>query len=203
MLTKLKAFKTKLDTIKYRQQELSLEISGNNQKMLKYKNNIDTINESIQYYKKAADILQYQRLEELIKFVNDALEHVYTDEKYQFRIELSDKYTKSLMLQLYDAKKDLLKPLRKGNGKGVKAVICYVLYVYFCCELGADVLWQDETLANISPKYVEKLFNYVRTLCEARQINQVMITQDPRFIKHGHIIYTMDHGKLSMEINAE
>lgn len=203
MLTELKSQLAKIELLKHRQMELEREIAIQVEKSLKLKESINTIIGASEYYTKAADILQYQRLEELLEFVNEALKHIFYDERYEFKIELSDKYTKSLTLQILDKKKNLLKPLRKGNGKGVKAVICYVLYVYFCIELGAKVLWQDETLANISPRYVNRLFSYVRKLCESRNISQVMITQDSRFIKHGHLIYTMDHGNLTVEENAE
>lgn len=203
MLTELKQLLPKVEAIKYRQKEMSNSLTTIQEQRSRVQTNIETINTAIQYYKKAADILQYQRLDELLVFVNKALTYIFKDEQYEFRIELSDKYTKTLILQLYDKKKDLIKPLRKGNGKGVKAVVCYILYVYFCCELGASVLWQDETLTNISPRYVERLFTYVRNLCETRGIAQVMISQDPRFTKYAHYLYTMDHGNLTMEVNEE
>lgn len=163
------------------------------------KNNIEILEGSLTYYKKAADILQYQRLDDLIAFVNQALEYVYFDEKYSLRIELNDKYSKALVLQIYDGKKDLLKPLRKGVGKGLRAIVGFILQIYFCCEYNATIIWQDETLVNISKKYVERIFNYVKILCEARNISQVMITHDTRFFKYADKVYLSANGQLVLE----
>ena len=203
MLSKLEQLSQDVKLLKARCTELESNINRTKAQQAAIKKVIEVNTGSLEMYKQAADILQYQRLEDVLTFVNEALEYIFYDEEYELKIELGESVSKTLTLLLYDRKKQLTTTLRKGNGRGVKAVICYMLYVYFCCEHKAEVLWQDETLVNISPLYVERLFSYVRMICETRSIAQVMITQDLRFLKYAHITYLVKHGNIRRIDNEE
>lgn len=147
-----------------------------------------------QYYLKVVDMCYAYSIEEMENFVNYVLAYVFYDESYKIRLDISNKRNKSMTFYLIDEARGLELPLRKGNGKGVKAVVSFILLTYYLLRMKTPYIFLDESFVNISASYVERFFDYVKKLCHEHNLCVVLITHDIRFPEFADKIYNVKKG---------
>ena len=147
-----------------------------------------------QYYLKVIDVCYMSSIKEMEDFVNHVLGYVFYDEDYSIRLDITNRHNKSITFYLYDGNKDLETPLRKGNGKGIKAVVSFILLTYYLLRMKSPYIFLDESFVNISAGYVERFFEYVKLLCHKHNMCIALITHDPRFSDFADIVYEVKNG---------
>lgn len=153
-----------------------------------------------QYYLKVVDLCYMQSIAEMEDFVNHVLGYVFYDEEYSVRLDITNRYNKSITFYFYDAKKELETPLRKGNGKGVKAVTSFILLTHYLLQMGCKYVFLDESFVNISKGYITRFFEYVKLLCNKYDMCVVLITHDTCFPEFADIIYNVKKGKVTRQV---
>lgn len=190
----LKILKSKLDSYKSRKASM---VKASNELLLDVdalKQRKELIERAKQYYLKVIDVCYLSSIKEMEDFVNHVLGYVFYDEEYSVRLDISNKHDKSITFYMYDGRKDLETPLRKGNGKGIKAVVSFILLTYYLLRMKSPYLFLDESFVNISAGYVERFFEYVKLLCNKHNMCVALITHDPRFTEFADIIYEVKNG---------
>lgn len=196
LLEQVKDIKKKVTFYKSKLGYLSNDIKVLGEEVTTFHEKQKVIENAKQRYLKFIDKVYLHSIEEMENFANYVLSYVFIDEKYTLRFELSDKYNKSISFYIYDEKKDLELPLRKGNGNGVKAVVSFVLLAYYLIRQQCPYMFLDESFVNISAGYIERFFDLVRTLCHDHNMCIVLITHDPRFVDFADIIYEVNNGNV-------
>lgn len=154
------------------------------------------IESSKQYYLKVVDMCYMHSIKEMEDFVNFVLAYVFYDESYRIKLDITNRYNKSITFYVIDENRGLELPLRKGNGKGVKAVASFILLTYYLLRLKSPYLFLDESFVNISAGYVERFFEYVKRLCKEQNLCVVLITHDQRFPEYADKIYRVSKGEV-------
>lgn len=147
-----------------------------------------------QYYLKVVDICYAYSIEEMENFVNYVLAYVFYDESYKIRLDITNKRNKSITFYLIDEKKGLETPLRKGNGKGIQAVVSFILLTYYLLRMKTPYIFLDESFVNISAGYCTRFFEYLKKLCHDYNLCVVLITHDTRFPEYADKIYNVSKG---------
>ena len=196
LIEQIKSVKNRVSFYNDKLQYLANDIKVLSEDIAEFNNRQKMIENAKQYYLQFIDKVYLHSIEEMENFVNYVLSYVFFDEEYKIRFELSDKYNKSITFYLYDGKKGLELPLRKGNGNGVKAVVSFVLLAYYLIRQQCPYMFLDEAFVNISAGYIERFFDFVRTLCHDHNMCIVLITHDPRFVDFADIIYEVKNGNV-------
>lgn len=181
------AYKIKKDIM-----EKSINDYTNDIKVLK--NRLQLIESAKQYYLKVVDICYLHSIKEMEDFVNQVLTYVFYDEDYKIRLDITNKRNKSITFYLIDNKKGLELPLRKGNGKGIKAVVSCILLTYYLLRMQSHYLFLDESFVNISSGYIDRFFRFIKLLCHKHNMCIVLITHDTRFPAYADKIYNVKKG---------
>lgn len=148
-----------------------------------------------EFYKRAIDNTYNMSISELENLLNDVVSAIFYDKNYFVRMDLTDKYNKSLSFWLYDEDKDLLTPLSKpGTGKGVKTVVSAVIYAYYLLKFNAPYLFLDETFVNIDASYVSYFFTFMKELCKDEKLTMVLISHDERFAPFADVRISVNDG---------
>lgn len=124
-----------------------------------------------------------QRVQELVSY---ALQTVFYDRSYSFKIEVSDRGSakQADLFLVEDINGDTLQsPLRDSVGGGVLAIIGFTLQVFYIQYLGATrTLFLDESFSQLSSRYIEGLITFIKVLCEENHFKVILISHDPRII---------------------
>ena len=193
-LQSLKIIKSKLEAYKSRKVAM---VKASNDLLLDVdalKERKQLIESAKQYYLKVIDVCYMSSIKEMEDFVNHVLGYVFYDEDYSIRLDITNRHNKSITFYLYDGNKDLETPLRKGNGKGIKAVVSFILLTYYLLRMKSPYIFLDESFVNISAGYVERFFEYVKLLCHKHNMCIALITHDPRFSDFADIVYEVKNG---------
>lgn len=193
-LQSLKIIKSKLEAYKSRKAAM---VKASNDLLLDVdalKERKQLIESAKQYYLKVIDVCYMSSIKEMEDFVNHVLGYVFYDEDYSIRLDITNRHNKSITFYLYDGNKDLETPLRKGNGKGIKAVVSFILLTYYLLRMKSPYIFLDESFVNISAGYVERFFEYVKLLCHKHNMCIALITHDPRFSDFADIVYEVKNG---------
>ena len=86
------------------------------------------------------------------------------------------------------------KGLGNGVGRGIKAVLSFMLQAYFALTCGTNYLFIDEGYTFISEEYVDKFFELVIAYCLEKNLGLVLITHDDRFKAYGFNSYKVVKG---------
>lgn len=149
-----------------------------------------------QYYLKVVDMCYLHSIQEMEDFVNHVLGYVFYDESYKIKLDITNKYNKSITFYVIDEKKNLETPLRKGNGKGVKAVVSFILLTYYLLKMNSNYIFLDEAFVNISAGYIQRFFEYIKYLCNEHKLCVVLITHDTRLPEYADVIYRVNNGNI-------
>lgn len=193
-LQSLKIIKSKLEAYKSRKAAMVKASSDLLLDVDALKERKQLIESAKQYYLKVIDVCYMSSIKEMEDFVNHVLGYVFYDEDYSIRLDITNRHNKSITFYLYDGNKDLETPLRKGNGKGIKAVVSFILLTYYLLRMKSPYIFLDESFVNISAGYVERFFEYVKLLCHKHNMCIALITHDPRFSDFADIVYEVKNG---------
>ena len=194
ILQELLILKNKVDTYKAKRDKMNSMVKEFLADVEVLKSSKELTESAKQYYLKVIDVCYLSSIKEMEDFVNHVLGYVFVDEEYSVRLDITNRYNKSITFYFYDAKKELETLLRKGNGKGVKAVSSFILMTYYLLKMKSPYLFLDEAFVNISAGYVERFFEYVKLLCHKYNMCVVLITHDPRFTEYADITYEVYKG---------
>lgn len=190
LIKKIESYKNKQINIVKSLKEMQNDIDA-------YNKNKQLIESAKQYYLKAIDVVYMSSIEEMENFVNHVLGYVFYDENYRIKLDITNRHNKSITFYLVDENKGLETPLRKGNGKGIKAVVSFILLTYYLLRMKSNYLFLDETFVNISAGYIQRFFNYVKHLCNYHGLCVVLITHDTRLPEYADVIYKVVKGKIT------
>ena len=194
LLDSLSYIKKRLDIYKQRKESLSKTVCICTDDIAILNKRKQLIDSAKQYYLKVVDMCYAYSIEEMENFVNYVLAYVFYDESYKIRLDISNKRNKSMTFYLIDETRGLELPLRKGSGKGVKAVVSFILLTYYLLRMRTPYIFLDESFVNISACYVERFFDYVKKLCHDYNLCIVLITHDTRFPEFADKIYNVRKG---------
>jgi DNA repair exonuclease SbcCD ATPase subunit len=194
LIDEISSIRKSISIYSYKQNNLQASVKAINDDVEVLKQRKQLIESAKQYYLKVVDLCYMHSIKEMEDFVNHVLGYVFYDELYRIKLDITNKHNKSITFYLIDEKKDLELPLRKGNGKGVKAVVSFILLTYYLLRMKSPYLFLDESFVNISAGYVERFFEYVKLLCNKHQMCVVLITHDPRFVEFADEIYEVKKG---------
>lgn len=161
------------------------------------KDRLKLIESAKQYYLKVVDVCYMHSIKEMEDFVNQVLSYVFYDEDYKIRLDITNKRNKSITFYLIDNKKGLELPLRKGNGKGIKAVVSCILLTYYLLRMKSHYLFLDESFVNISSGYIDRFFSFIKLLSHKHNMCIVLITHDVRFPSYADKVYNVKKGVIT------
>lgn len=196
LLFDVKYLKKKILSYKDRQSQIAKMLTEMQNDVNAYSGRRQLIESAKQYYLKAIDVVYMSSIEEMENFVNHVLGYVFYDEQYKIKLDISNRYNKSITFYLVDGNKGLETPLRKGNGKGIKAVVSFILLTYYLLRMKSNYLFLDETFVNISAGYIQRFFNYVKYLCNKHGLCVVLITHDTRLPEYADVVYKVVKGNI-------
>ena len=190
-----------------------LHIVSNNMQSFKetretYKNYIETLNEKItniessikviqdsrEYYRKAIDVIYEKSIGQLSETLNSALSYIFYDREYTLELKLEDKRGKSLELILRDGENEV--NLKDGVGMGVRTVISAVLQTYYLMARGSKILFVDEKYSYVSESYVQRFFDFLKSLCHKSGFILVIISHDTRFFDYADKVIVVNEGRV-------
>lgn len=151
------------------------------------------------YYTKAVDKLYEESIGSLKETLNSALQYIMYDKDYECNIELENsRGNKTLDIFLIDKSNGGSEEidLKDGTGQGVRAIISFVLKVYYLINKDSKLLFLDEKYSAISEHYVERFFEFMKALAKEKGIIVVMITHDNRFSVYADNTYTVNDGNV-------
>jgi DNA repair exonuclease SbcCD ATPase subunit len=155
--------------------------------------------ESSLLFKKALDLVYEHGIGELEKVLNTALQYIYFDQDYRIKITPSEGLQKSMEMVLQDCKYDppLECSLWGGVGNGVRVTMSFILHTYFLVSHGNyPVLFVDEAYHPISEAYVDRFYDFVKSLCKSKGFALVMISHDEKNSVYADKIYRVNEGRV-------
>lgn len=159
-------------------------------------NKLNLIITAEEYHKKAIDLLYTSSLRDLEELINDVMNAVFYDQNIEIKMELSDSRSKSLIWYLIDHDKDITLPIKDSSGRGLRAVLSFIIQAYYVLSLGSKFLFIDEGYTFISESYVDKFFEFVDLLCKEKGLHLIMISHDGRFSGFADQRYGILQGKV-------
>lgn len=197
LLSSLKYIKNRLEIYKQKKEALSKTVCICTDDIEILNKRKQLIESAKQYYLKVVDMCYAYSIEEMENFVNYVLAYVFYDESYKIKLDISNKRNKSMTFYVIDENRGTELPLRKGNGKGVQAIVSFILLTYYLLRMKTPYIFLDESFVNISAGYVERFFDYIRKLCNDHKLCIVLITHDTRFPEFANKIYNVKKGVIT------
>lgn len=194
LLDRVKLLKNRVELYDNKKKQMLSELNVILEDIDAFNQRKQLIESAKQYYLKVVDKIYMNSIAEMEEFVNYMLSYVFYDEKYRIRLDISNRYNKSITFYLIDEKRGLELPLRKGNGKGIKAATSFILLTYYLIRMKSKYIFLDEAFVNISSSYIERFYNYIKELCHNHGMCIVLITHDPRFMNFADTIYDVKKG---------
>lgn len=195
MIEQLNKLKYQIETLQNQQQYIDNQLNVLHCNIGDLNNQLNSLIEEREYYKKAVDIVYERSIQELKDILNSALSTIFCDRQYSVDIAITDKRGKSLQLKAYEDGKPI-NP-KRGLGMGVKTVISAVLHIYYLQCKNSRILMLDEAYSAISVEYVEAFFEFLSQLCRKLDFKIILITHDPRFLQYADKTYRINQGVVS------
>ena len=197
LIDQIKEIKSRVSFYKDKLNYLISDIKVINEDLLTLNDRLKIIENAKQYYLRFIDRVYLHSIEEMENFVNYVLAYVFYDESYKIKLDISNKRNKSMTFYVIDENRKTELPLRKGNGKGVQAIVSFILLTYYLLRMKTPYIFLDESFVNISAGYVERFFDYIRKLCNDHKLCIVLITHDTRFPEFANKIYNVKKGVIT------
>lgn len=159
----------------------------------------DLIASAKEWHKKAIDILYQTSVKELENLVNDVVSAIFYDRNFSVKMELTDSRSKSLIWWLHDNDMDIDIDIKEDVGRGVRTVLSFIIQSYYILSLGSKYLFIDEGYSYISEAYVDKFFEFVKLLCNEKNLSLIMISHDNRFSGYADKCYYVSEGRVTLE----
>lgn len=170
--------------------EAELEVATQN-----HENMIDAIAK----FKLVIDSFSTSHIKEIESLVTLALQTIFTDRDYTFKINVSDKRNaKQAEFYLVDDGNEI--PLNKYHtAAGILTVVGLTLQLYFINYLKlSPIITLDEGLSQLSTDYLPGLFEFFEKLKEQKKYIFILISHDPRFLEFANRIYQVNSGTYTL-----
>jgi len=126
---------------------------------------------------------------------NQALEMVFDDENYTFKIELGTRGVERTV-EFYISNSKGVFPLTETGG-GVQVLISFVFRIYFILRFKLNrVIIMDETFSQLSPQYLDNLLAFMRILVAKFGFTILWISHSPYLEGRVDHFYELRHGKI-------
>lgn len=170
-----------------------------------YEDNLKESEERVQFlsntkgfYVKAVDLMYEESIGALKETLNTALQYIIFDKNYSCNLVLEDKRgQKYLYLSLVDLDEDTEVDMKHGVGQGVRSVISAILKTFYLLNQNSTILFVDEKYSALSDQYIPRFFDFLKKLCEDKQMVIVAITHDERFFVYADKCYLVNDGHVT------
>lgn len=174
-------------------------IVQNNDKILKSMSNLENkifeLHECKNYYSIAVNEIYEKSIKSLKDTLDTALQFIIHDRDFTSRLLLEDRRgTKTLNISIIDNDEGEEIDLREGTGMGVATIISAILKIFYLLNKDSRILLLDEKYSAVSENYIEKFYDFLRSLCKTKGFTIVLISHDPRQIQYADYIYQISRG---------
>lgn len=167
-------------------------------------NRIQFLSDTKGFYVKAVDLMYEESIGALKDTLNTALQYIIYDKNYACNLTLEDKRgTKNLYISLQDLDEDVEVDMKHGVGQGIRSVISAVLKTFYLLNQDSHLLIVDEKYSYLSDQYIPRFFDFLRKLCETKDLIVVAITHDNRFFDYADRCYLVADGHIKKVDNGE
>ncbi len=158
---------------------------------------ISFLAETKTFYIKAVDLMYEESIGALKETLNTALQYVITDKNYSCNLTLEDKRgTKNLYISIVDNDEGFEVDWKHGVGQGIRAVLSFVLKVFYLINQNSRILLLDEKYSTLSDQYVSRFFEFVKKFTEEKEFIIICITHDPRFMDYADKTFLVADGNI-------
>ena len=191
---------SKQEGLRVLQQQLQLKQSA----LAQHENRYTEILGSIELDKKAVEVVKLitehlsangiQRIQDM---VTRGLQAIFTDDSYQFKIEVMERGTsKTVEFFVVDSKGNK-SPLDKCGG-GIIVMSSFLLRVFLVIKLKLlRLIVLDEAFIQVSAEYTEGLMAFMHTLVDEAQFRFLWVTHSQNYIDGADHIFKINHGALT------
>ena len=177
--------------------DLKVAIEDYQENLKEFESRISFLADTKVFYVKAIDIMYEESIGALKATLNTALQYIISDKDYSCNLALEDKRgTKNLQITICDNDSGLEVDWKHGVGQGVRAVISFVLKMFYLINKGSKIALVDEKYSTISEQYVTRFSEFATKLCHEKGICLVLITHDLRFMDCADKTYLVADGNI-------
>lgn len=152
--------------------------------------------------KKVVDGMSRSQIDQLEKLINTSLETIFFDKQYSIEFTVTElRNTNNLQMALVEVldNGELIKTKLDANGYGIKAIIGFILQVYYILyHKLKPILFMDEAFTTLSNQYVPYLKSLLNELITKYNFIFVLITHDPRFMDLADRTYLVNKGVVTL-----
>lgn len=154
--------------------------------------------QAVEVMKQLVQALSEEGLLKLQQLLTYGLSLIFDDRSYSIEIDIKDRGT-SKTVEFFLVEGSLKASLRDSVGGGIQSVVSLVLRVYFLLHMDLRrFLVLDESLSQVSTKYVPGLFSFLDHLVEDLGFEILFITHDPRFLPYAKRVYRVYRGSVKL-----
>ena len=154
---------------------------------------------SIEVVKVLIDRVAGKGTEKLQQLVTHGLQTVFTDERYAFEIEISERGNQKEVDLFIRNAAGIRTPLNRSGG-GPRVMVSLIVAIYMVVRLKlARVMVLDEVLDKVSSKYADGLFEFLHETVEQLKFDYLVISHRPEYFELADQLLTMKHGALEVE----
>lgn len=182
----------KITHIKKQNKKFKIEIE-------ELKNRITLVQDSRLVFQNTIDEFYKQSIGELENLINLALTKIFFDRRLKIAISLTDGKDKALSFDLIDCESGLPEDLRDGSGQGVKSIISFMVLTHYLLNFNSPYIFADEQYSQLSEEYIGPFFDFVKELCNRKNLVFVLISHDLRILQYADQMIYVKKGRITTQ----
>lgn len=151
--------------------------------------------EVVEVVKKLFETISAEGIKFLEDLINQALQVVFTDEYYKFKIKFGSRgneKTAEFILNNGVTESEL-----SECGGGVQVLVSFVFRVYYIMKAGLRrVVFMDETMSQLSVNYIESFMGFMKMLVDSYGFDFLWISHSPYVEMYCDRYYEVSKGRL-------
>lgn len=155
-----------------------------------------------EFYQKVVNLIYDSSVGEMKRVVDEALEYIFYDKKYRLKMDLTERYGKSLEWGLEETREDGTckeLDLKDGTARGVRTIVSFVIQFYYLMSKDSyPLMCIDESYDGVSVGYLERFVTLLKKLGEEKGLTLVLITHDPRMQEVADYKYEVVAGRVKL-----
>lgn len=206
LLTKLVELQIRYSELCNQQKSIDLVLTGLETELKNLSNEQELLNETWETLRDLLDKFSAESLSLLKTLLEKGLGAIFHDREYTINIEISDTKFKKLKFVLVEKTDEGITETDLGsgallmNGGGVLVVVSFILQVFLINMYGKrKFIAIDEGFTNISSKYVENFFRFLKYLHTEMEFDFLMVNHDTRFMPYFDKVYEVNMGVISLK----
>lgn len=193
-----------VETILEQKDAVKSALAKYEQDLKDFENRIQFLSDTKGFYVKAVDLMYEESIGALKDTLNTALQYIIYDKNYACNLTLEDKRgAKNLYLSLQDLDEDVEVDMKHGVGQGIRSVISAILKIFYLINQGSRLVVADEKYSALSDQYIPRFFDFLRKLCDTKDLILVIVTHDNRFFDYADRCYLVADGHIKKVDNGE